>query len=308
MSELPLFTVFTATYNRAAALPAAYASLCAQSCHDFEWIIVDDGSTDGTRDLVTGWQSQSWFPIRYIYQENQGKHVAFNRGVAEACGKLFVTLDSDDACCLNALDTFKRLWETIPAGEQDRFANVTGLCIDDEGNIVGRRFPADLFDAYTAADQVRMRSLGEKWGINRTDVLRQFPFPVFRGEKWVPEALVWNRISARYAARFANEPVRVYHRSSDALSANGQVPLRAANPQGTRLYYQEAMTLPLPLRWRFRDAVNYCRFSFHAAITRGPLLPKQACRWLALAAAPFGYIAYMQDRRRLRAASAHAGQ
>lgn len=308
MSAKPLFTVFTATFNRAHTLPGVYESLINQTCRDLEWVIVDDGSTDNTAELVLEWQRNSEFPIRYCHQQNRGKHVAFNRGVAEARGKLFVTLDSDDICCPTALATFKRLWEAIPFAEQDRFANITGLCVDDAGSVVGQRFPADLLDAYSPADQIRMRSLGEKWGINRTDVLRQFPFPVIRGEKWVPEALVWNRISAHYAARFVNEPVRVYRCTRDALSAHGQLPLRVHNPHGASLYYQEAMMLPLPLARRFREAVNYCRFSFHAGARLARLIPERACRSLTVAAAPLGYVAYLLDRRRLRAVTGNTGQ
>jgi glycosyltransferase involved in cell wall biosynthesis len=91
-----LFTVFTPSYNRARTLPRVYESLQRQTLRNFEWLVMDDGSTDDTRQLVTRWQAESNFPIRYIFQENQGKPAAFNHGVQEARGKLFLTLDSDD--------------------------------------------------------------------------------------------------------------------------------------------------------------------------------------------------------------------
>src|SRR5258707_14117604 len=107
-----VFTVFTPTWNRAHTLHRAYQSLHAQTFRNFEWLIVDDGSTDNTREIVEKWQAESEFPIRYIYQENQGKAAAFNRGVREAQGALFLTLDSDDACVNQALERFKYHWDS----------------------------------------------------------------------------------------------------------------------------------------------------------------------------------------------------
>src|SRR5260370_1372771 len=92
-----VFTVFTPTFNRCSTLPRVYESLRHQTLRDFEWLIVDDGSTDGTGELVEEWQTESDFPIRYIYQENQGKPVAFNRGVQEAQADLFLTFVSNAA-------------------------------------------------------------------------------------------------------------------------------------------------------------------------------------------------------------------
>ena len=108
------FTVFTPTYNRAATLPRVYASLRDQTIKDFEWLIVDDGSTDNTREMVTKWQSECKdFDIRYIYQENQHKKVALNRAVAEARGELFIVLDSDDSCVADAVETFQKVWQSM---------------------------------------------------------------------------------------------------------------------------------------------------------------------------------------------------
>ena len=109
----PLFTVFTGTRNRAHTLPRVYDSLRQQTFRDFEWLIVDNESTDGTRELVEGWQAQSDFPIRYLWHENRGKHGSQNRAVGEAHGQLFLTLDSDDPCAANALERFSFHWHAI---------------------------------------------------------------------------------------------------------------------------------------------------------------------------------------------------
>src|SRR4030095_5896345 len=93
-----VFTVSTQTYNRRDRLPRVYESLNAQTFRDFEWLIVDDGSTDGTEEFIKAWQSSADFRIRYFYQPNLGKHVGFNRSVVEAQGELLLSFDSDDSC------------------------------------------------------------------------------------------------------------------------------------------------------------------------------------------------------------------
>ena len=135
------FTVFTPTYNRARTIERVYRSLAAQAFRGFEWVVVDDGSTDGTRELVEAWKAEASFPIRYEWQENRGKHIASNKGIALARGELFITADSDDEFPPTALETFKRVWESIPEAERPGFAGAAGLCVDQRGRLVGDRFP-----------------------------------------------------------------------------------------------------------------------------------------------------------------------
>src|SRR4051812_21992642 len=116
------FTVFTATYNRVGTLHRVYDSLLKQTFKDFEWIIVDDGSTDKTRELVENWQQTASFPIRYFWQKNQHKKTAFNKGVIEAKGKLFLNADNDDEFASNTLETFYYHWKNIPENEREDFA------------------------------------------------------------------------------------------------------------------------------------------------------------------------------------------
>ena len=205
------FTVFTPTYNRADRLGRARDSLEAQTYRDFEWLIVDDGSSDGTRPLVERWQRDASFPIRYLYQSNSGKHVAFNRAVRAAKGALFLTLDSDDGCVPEALERLLYWWEQIPQDERSGFSAVTALCQDHAGRLVGTRFPSSPFDSNSILLRWRHRVQGEKWGFQLTDVLRQHPFPEPEGAKYVSESFVWRAIDrAGYKTRFVNEVLRIY--------------------------------------------------------------------------------------------------
>ena len=290
------FTVFTPTYNRAHTLHRVYDSLKAQTFRDFEWLIVDDGSTDGTKALVRQWQGEADFPIVYIWQEHAGKQVADNRGVQEAQGELFLPMASDDAFVPVALERFKFHWDSIPMDQKEEFSAVTGLVQDPNGNIIGSRFPFDPTDSNSLEIHLKYNVTGDKAGFQRTEIMRQFPYPDIEGETFITESLIWNRIALKYKTRYVNEVLKIAFPSRNSLSA----PLvRAKNPKGARLYYREFVNLeyPTPKTKLLRGYANYVRFSCHAGIgivnqikdIRSPLY------WLA--AFPIGYLAYLRDRR-----------
>jgi glycosyltransferase involved in cell wall biosynthesis len=254
------FTVLTPTYNRAHCLSGVFSSLCGQTFRDFEWVIADDGSDDGTRELVSSWKAD--FPIRYFWKPNGGKHTAMNLGVAQAKGEFTLFFDSDDRCTPNALERFDFRWEQIP--EPHRFSTLSCLCATPDGTIMGQAYPADHVDAFTLKDQLRYRN-SERWGINRTDILREFPFP--EGERYVPEGLVWNRIASRYAARFFNEALRIYEPNPNGVSSNVTA-LRVSSPRSTLTFYRELALSSAPAMLRLRGAINYCRFAVIEACGR----------------------------------------
>jgi glycosyltransferase involved in cell wall biosynthesis len=210
MPEQTLITVFTATYNRAHTLHRVFESLRAQTLRDFEWLVIDDGSTDGTQKLVTGWARAADFPIRYLRQDHAGKHFGHNRALVEARGRFFVVLDSDDAFVPDALEKLARLWDTIPECERHSFYSVGGLCRDQNGAIVGDRVPTDPFDADLREMTYVHGIFGEKVILAQTDVLRRYPFPEIPGT-YVPEGLVWLDIAKNFKTRWSNEVVRIYY-------------------------------------------------------------------------------------------------
>ena len=135
------FTIFIPTYNRAYTLGRALQSISEQSFKDFEVLIIDDGSSDNTHELVEGWKKREIFPIRYHWQRNQGKHVAHNNAVKRARGYFFVLLDSDDMLHPRALERLKYHWDSIPDNKKEQFAGVEGLCIYSDGRVKVDRFP-----------------------------------------------------------------------------------------------------------------------------------------------------------------------
>ena len=259
------FTVFTASYNRAHTLHRVYESLCAQTFRDFEWLIVDDGSKDDTEAVLREWTSQAPFPIRYVRQENGGKHTAFNRGVREARGELFLNLDSDDACDANALEVFAGVWNSISPDKQEQLCGATALCRLPDGSIVGGGFPDHKpLDVTTLVMNYHYGCRFQKWGFLKTSVLRQYPYPVFPGERFMPDSLIFNRMGRDgYLTHFFNTALQTYE------ATGGWLGLERTCPRGYKLYYRELMGMRVPLRWKLRSGANWLRYSLYGILKSG---------------------------------------
>lgn len=296
------FTVFTPAYNRAHTLHRVYFSLCQQQFRDFEWLVVDDGSTDNTISVVKNWRESSPFPIRYFYQAHGHKKSATNLAVREACGEFFFTVDSDDELTPNALAVLDRQWRDIPADMRSRFSGVTGLCIDDTGNIVGETFPQDVLDSDSMEIRYRFRVYGEKSGFQRTDVMREFPYPA-DVDGYVPEGIVWSAIAKRYKTRFVNEVIRIYHSGPDTLSRSTDFDSIAV---GTTLWAREVLSNEIgyflydPI-WFLKMAANYTRFGRHAkrrATGRHWPICEGFAKALVILMWPVGTLQYYRDNFR----------
>ena len=176
-----LVTFFTPTYNRAHILSRCYESLCSQTSFDFKWLIVDDGSTDHTEELVRDWISkEERFEIGYIYKENGGLHTAFNVAVEAVDTELFVCFESDDIFTSEAMAIIERTWERIRDSECVGFIT---LCKDLNGNLIGSKYPKNL--KTTLYREHRRLARGDKQYVFRTEALKQvFPMCVYPGEKF----------------------------------------------------------------------------------------------------------------------------
>jgi len=237
MSDTPLFTVFTATFNRASVLHRVYEGLQSQTLQDFEWLIVDDGSTDDTAEKVSAWAKVAPFEIRYVRQQHAGKHVAYNRALQEAQGSLFTVLDSDDGLLPLALEKMKWHWNSIPEADRHGYWAVAGLACDENGKDIGERFPASPFDANFRDVYYVHHIYGEKFFVSPTDILRRYPFPAIQGTQFIPEAVVWFEIAKSYKHRSVNETCRIYY--SDQSEAEPTLSSRTnmATTAPGRLYY-----------------------------------------------------------------------
>jgi glycosyltransferase involved in cell wall biosynthesis len=303
----PLFTIFTPTYNRAHTLHRCFDSLAAQTLRDFEWIVVDDGSTDGTQALVAGWMSSAAFPMRYLRQERGGKHIAHNRALEAARGTFFTCLDSDDALTPDSLQKLAHVWETIPEQQRSAFCGVDGLCCDQYGRIVGDTYPSDPFDADLRARKYVYRPRGEKWGVVLTEIARRYPFPDVARGKYLPEGIVWLDMAKAYKCRAVNEIVRVYYIDATEPGVTTAIRRRlAAHAEGNWHYYI----------WLLDNDLEYFFFAPMTFIKAAVMLPVAgwltqrglgrtlgglrsfAARSLVVAALPASGVIYLMDRLR----------
>ena len=236
-SDPPLFTIFTATFNRAHTLHRVFDSLQTQSLQDLEWLIVDDGSTDQTAEMVAAWEKVARFKIRYVRQEHGGKHIAYNRALKEAHGRFFAVLDSDDALLPHALERIHWHWNSIPQSQRPHYWAVAGLACNEDGQIVGDQFPSSPFDSNFRDLRYVHRIHGEKFFVSPTAILCKYPFPEISGTQFIPEVVVWFEIAKTYKHRSVNEVCRVYF--CHQMDTNGTLSSRrnmATTARG-RLYY-----------------------------------------------------------------------
>jgi glycosyltransferase involved in cell wall biosynthesis len=291
-----LFTVITPTYNRAHLLSRVFDSLRQQTLPDFEWVVVDDGSTDDTAEVVAHLAAKGRFPIHYHSQTNGGKHTAVNRGVQEAKGFFVAILDDDDRLLPETLERCCDVWYSIPPGQRDRFVGVTGVCVDADGKVIGS-LPQDTMDS--DAIDLRLKNLkGDKWGVQRTDVLREFPFPTDLG-RFVTEALVWNRIANHYRTRYVNQSLILKEYRPDGLTAHS-VHTRMGSPRAAAQYYQELVALdrPMPAQLKLSSYANFVRFSTHAGVPwTQQIRAVPSILWWFAGLVP-GVVACLDDRRK----------
>jgi len=299
----PYFTVFTPTYNRANRLHRVYDSLNNQTMKDFEWLIIDDGSTDNTREVVDAFISKNEMQIRYIWQENGHKKKAFNHGVKKAKGFLFIPADSDDAFDADTLQTFKEVYEKQSEEVRSKISGIVCLCKDEYGNIIGDKYPSDEW----LSDGLEMRYSysisGEKWGCIKTNILRSYPFPDYV-EGHVPEGVIWTPIAKKYKAIFINKPLRTYftnesdsitHSSCAKKNAHGAYLLAK-----TILEHEFGFFFKNPFAF-IKAAANYTRFklSIQPDVKKKTTLSLEQNRLLGgglvLLCSPLGFLLYLRD-------------
>ncbi len=267
------FTVFTPTYNRSCGLRSVYQCLINQSFKDFEWVIVDDGSTDNTKLVVDEFLRESLIKIRYFHQKNSGKHVAFNLATKMAKGEFFLNIDSDDTCQLDALEVLNKSWNEIPSNEKEKYSGICCFCKNSfEDDAFSNNLPKEVTGPFFLVD-ASLDCYSEKWGFHKTSILREYPFPEFLGEKFVPEALIWNRISLDYDVKLIPNKLRVYKVALDGLSAQS-VLNRRKSPQSTALYYSELFNLKIGTLSNIKALISLWRFDPFNATG----IPIRSCR------------------------------
>ena len=289
-----LITVFTPAYNRAYTLPRLYKSLCAQTYKDFEWVVVDDGSTDETESLMKGFCEEGLLDIRYHKVANGGKHRAINLGVTLARGEAFFIVDSDDWLTGDSLATVAEYFGQIASDES--FAGVSGYRSYPSGYRIGggTEYPVVDTDAVSIREKYHVK--GDLAEVFKTSVMREYPFPCFEGEKFLSEGSVWTQIAQKYKLRYFYKAIYCCEYLEDGLTKNIRKQHRNS-PLGSMFTYNQAMRQKRCLRTKVVSAINYWRYTWNypkqrPADLRPPL-------W-SLCFLPAGMLFYWLDIRKER--------
>ena len=285
-------TIFTPAYNRAYTLHLGYEALLRQTCQDFEWLIIDDGSTDNTRELVAEWIKENKIPIRYHYQKNQGMHGAHNTAYRLITTELNTCIDSDDYMPDDAVEKIVTFWKKYGSNE---VAGIIGLDADFQGNIIGTTFTEEQT---TLGGFYAQGGKGDKKMIYRTEIINKYPeYPLFKGEKYVSLGYKYELIDQDYSLLTLNEVLVKVEYRPDGSSMN-MFRQYIKNPQGFAFIRKSSMQLAPTAKRRFMEAIHYVSSSLILKNKR--FLQESPKKFLTLCAIPLGIALYLFIRFKTR--------
>ena len=288
-------TVFTPSYNRAYTLHKCYESLLRQTSKDFTWLIIDDGSSDNTKELVDSWINENKIEINYIYQENQGMHGAHNTAYKNIKTELNVCIDSDDYMPDDAVEKIISFWNK---NKRSDLAGIMALDAYTNRKVIGDKFPNELkestyFDIYN-----KYGLKGDKKLIYRSELTTQYPYPIFEGEKYVSLAYKYAKLDSKYKLALMNEVVCNVEYMEDGSSLN-MLKQYKRNPKGFAFIRVDNMKNPkASLNFKFKECIHYVSSSFISKNKN--YLKESPCKILTILAIPLGYVLYRHIMKNAR--------
>lgn len=279
-----MITIFTPIYNRAYIIGNLYASLLHQTCYDFEWLIVDDGSTDDVASIIYPWIEETHpFKIRFYRQENRGKHCAINDGVKLAKYEIFFIVDSDDFLEDDAVETILQYWGGIEVNSQ--YAGISGLRRNKNGTVIGGRPDFKEYVDATNLEREKFGLQGDKAEVFKTELLRKFPFPEYENERFITEAVIWDKIAYEgYKIRWINKSFIICDYLQDGLTAKGEQ-LFYDNPKGW------AHFLRVETKYRaYNKKVYLKKYFYYYECVQGKFQNDEIRRMLNLSEAEFKFM------------------
>ena len=281
-----MITVLTPTFNRGRGLQSLWDSLQKQTVKEFEWLVVDDGSTDGTKDLITKLQEKSDFPIRYIYKSNGGKHTALNVGIQTICSELTFIVDSDDCVTDDAVESILKIHKKYRS--QNNICGYAFLRAFPDGKVNGKKFDVDE----KIGSYIDVRVNGDDTGADKAEVfkthcLKEFPFPEYPNEKFLGEDLVWVRMARKYEMVHINKAIYVGNYLEDGLT-NNRRKHNIASPVGCMHRAEEFMESDLKTRYRIKGGLQYIVYGRFAGVKVVDLIRKSRHKVLATVCTPGG--------------------
>lgn len=278
-------TVFTPTFNRAYSLHLCYESLLRQTLNDFEWIVIDDGSTDNTKELVNSWITENKIIIHYHYKENEGMHTAHNLAYRFIDTELNVCIDSDDYLADNAIELIIRKWKEEGS---NKYAGIIGLNAKFNRNIIGSEFTTN---STTLSNFYQAGGRGDKKLVYRTDIMKELPeYPIFEGEKYVGLNYKYLLADLQYELLTMNKIICYVDYQTDGSSMN-MYRQYFRNPRGFAFIRKESMKHHPSAKRRFMEAIHYVSSSI---ICRNyKFIQESPRKILTITAIPLGLLLYL---------------
>lgn len=263
--DTPIVTVFTPTYNRKHTINRLYKSLINQSCKRFIWLIIDDGSSDSTDELISSFIKEDIITIKYIYKKNEGKHIAINLGVDMCDTELFFIVDSDDYLVKDAIKNIICFTNSIE--DKNIYCGIAGLKAYQDLKPIAS-IPIDDKKKYLDANHLEItykyNVKGDKAEVFFTNVLKKYKFPKFENENFLTECVVWNKMANDgYIIRWFNKIIYIAEYMNDGLTKNSKK-LSLANPKGRMYQALINSQCNIPLKEKIRFKINYYRYGLHA--------------------------------------------
>lgn len=287
-------TIFTPTYNRAYCLENCYESLKRQTNKDFIWLIIDDGSTDNTNEVVNNWVDEGLIDIHYHFQENQGMHGAHNAAYQLITTELNVCIDSDDRMPEQAVEKIISFWNEHG---NENVSGIIGLDACTNGDIIGTRLPKNLkrstlFDLYN-----KHGVQGDKKLVYRSELTKKFPYPLFEGERYVGLAYKYYLLDQHFELLLMNEEICIVEYLPDG-SSNNMLKQYMNNPKGFAFYRKELMKLPFAgMIFKYRQAIHYVSSSIISKNRN--FINESPNKFLTVVALPLGATLYLYISRKV---------
>ena len=283
----PMLTIFTPTYNRGYTINKCYESLKRQTDKNFKWLVIDDGSTDNTKDLIMKWKEEADFEITYVYKKNGGMHTAHNTAYEIIDTELNVCIDSDDYLTDDAVEIIVNEWQQV---RSDKLAGIGALDIFESGEVIGIKFPNDLkqakyFDIYN-----KHGVYGDKKFVYRTDLIKKFPYPEYEGEKYVGLDYKYKKLDENYELALVNKSICVVEYMEDGSSMNMLNQYRK-NPKGWCFFRLENLKIEKSsLKYKFKECMHYVSSSIMSKNKN--FISKSPQKLLTIISIPFGLALY----------------
>ena len=281
-------TIFTPTFNRAFCINKLYESLVNQSCQDFIWLIIDDGSKDKTKDLIQCWINENKIEIQYIYQENQGMHGAHNLAYRNIKTELNTCIDSDDYMPINAIEEILNCWNNLE--NRNNYAGIIGLDINKNNKIIGTQFDECLKQT-TLTGFYEKGGKGDKKLVYRTEIINKYPeYPIFESEKYVSLAYKYILIDQDYNLVILNKPLVVVKYLEDGSSLN-MLQQYTKNPKGFAFIRTINMQYKNRFSRKFIECIHYVSSSIMSKNIN--FIKESPLKILTFLAIPLGLILFL---------------